>query len=62
MACRNGALTAENIAAWQREVVRIDGRIASRPTLPPRLRQLLESRRAEIVEFLTANGQEAVPA
>ncbi|MFF7772493.1 hypothetical protein ACFZC7_39120 [Streptomyces massasporeus] len=30
--------------------------------LPSRLRQLLESRRAEIVEFLAANGQEAVPA
>ncbi|MFF1691985.1 MULTISPECIES: hypothetical protein [unclassified Streptomyces] len=62
LACRNVTLTPENIIAWQREIVRIDGRITSRPTLPPRLRQLLESRRAEIVEFLTANGQEAVPA
>ncbi|NEA67465.1 hypothetical protein [Streptomyces sp. SID12488] len=62
LACRKVTLTPQNITAWQSEIVRIDGRVASRPTLPPRLRQLLESRRAEIVEFLTANGQEAVPA
>ncbi|MER5618539.1 hypothetical protein [Streptomyces sp. NPDC002215] len=62
LACRNVTLTPENTAAWQREIARIDKRIASRPTLPPRLRQLLESRRAEIAEFLGANGQEALPA
>ncbi|MEV6399853.1 hypothetical protein AB0M39_34560 [Streptomyces sp. NPDC051907] len=62
LACRNVTLTPENIAAWQGEIVRIDGRIASRPMLPPRLRRFLESRRAEIVEFLTANRQQAVPA
>ncbi|WP_405433347.1 hypothetical protein [Streptomyces anulatus] len=62
LACRNVALTAENTAAWQREIARIDKRLASRPTLAPRLRQRLQTRRAEVVEFLTANGQEAVPA
>lgn len=62
LACRNVALTAENTAAWQREIARIDKRLASRPTLAPRLRQRLQNRRAEVVEFLTANGQEAVPA
>ncbi|MFE9121470.1 hypothetical protein [Streptomyces sp. NPDC007172] len=62
MACRNVALTAENTAAWQREIARIDKRLASRPTLAPRLRQRLQHRRAEVVEFLTANGQKAVPA
>jgi integrase len=62
LSCRNVALTPENITAWQREIIRIDKRIASRPSLPPRLRQLLENRRAEIVEFLTANGQQDLPA
>ncbi|MCX4819668.1 hypothetical protein OG883_07060 [Streptomyces sp. NBC_01142] len=62
LACRNVALTAENVAAWQREIARIDKRLASRPTLAPRLRQRLQHRRAEVVEFLTDNGQEAVPA
>ncbi|MDT0616147.1 hypothetical protein [Streptomyces lancefieldiae] len=62
LACRNVALTAENGAAWQREIVRIDKRLASRPTLAPRLRQRLQHRRAEVVEFLTVNGQEVVPA
>ncbi|MGW0577700.1 hypothetical protein ACWD25_17390 [Streptomyces sp. NPDC002920] len=62
LACQNVTLTPQNIAAWQREITRIDNRFASRPTLPPLRRQLLQNRRAEVVEFLTANGQEAVPA
>jgi integrase len=62
LVCRNVALTPENVAAWQRELARIDKRLGSRPTLTPRLRQLLQGRRAEIAEFLTASGQEAVPA
>ncbi|MFF9244702.1 hypothetical protein ACF1AY_38235 [Streptomyces sp. NPDC014776] len=62
LACRNVALTAENTSALQREIARIDKRLASRPTLAPRLRQRLQRRRAEVVEFLKANGQEAVPA
>ncbi|MFI6688747.1 hypothetical protein [Streptomyces sp. NPDC050485] len=61
LACRNVALTPENVAVWQREVARIDRRLASRPTLAPRLRQLQKNRRAEVVEFLTSNGQEVVP-
>ncbi|MBP5898107.1 hypothetical protein [Streptomyces scabiei] len=62
LACRNVALTPENVASWQRVIARIDKRLASRPTLAPRQRQRLQNRRAEVVEFLTANGQEAVPA
>ncbi|MEV5090323.1 hypothetical protein AB0N18_20820 [Streptomyces griseoincarnatus] len=62
LACRNVTLTPENVAAWQRVIARIDKRLASRPTLAPRLRQRAQNRRAEVVEFLTANGQEAVPA
>ncbi|WP_217234651.1 hypothetical protein [Streptomyces sp. AC555_RSS877] len=62
LACRNVALTPENVATWQREIARIDKRLGSRPTLAPRLLQLLQNRRAEVVEFLTSNGQEAIRA
>ncbi|MFE7277841.1 hypothetical protein [Streptomyces sp. NPDC057623] len=62
LACRNVALTPENVAAWQRVIAGIDKRLASRPTLPPLRRQHLQNRRIEVVEFLTANGQEAVSA
>ncbi|MED7828580.1 hypothetical protein VXC91_43765, partial [Streptomyces chiangmaiensis] len=48
LACRNVALTPENTAAWQREITRIDKRLASRPTLAPRLDTLLRSRRTEM--------------
>lgn len=61
LACRNVALTSENTATWQREIARIDQRLAARPLLAPRLRQHLQQRRAEVVHFLTSNGQEAVP-
>lgn len=46
----------------QREIARIDQRLASRPVLAPRLREHLRNRPVAIVEFLTANGREAVPA
>jgi len=55
LACRNVALTAENSAAWQREIDRIDQRLASRPGPPPLLRHRLEQRRDEICNFLTAH-------
>ncbi|WP_224282315.1 hypothetical protein [Streptomyces sp. LS1784] len=55
LACRNVALTPENAAAWQREIDRIDRRIASRPPLPPLLQHRLEARRAEITAFLHRN-------
>ncbi|WP_405480516.1 hypothetical protein [Streptomyces anulatus] len=62
LACRNAALTPENVAAWQRVIARIDKRLASRPILAPRLHRRLQHRRSEVVEFLLANGKEAVPA
>ncbi|MFI7356185.1 hypothetical protein ACIBTP_19830 [Streptomyces avidinii] len=62
LACRNVTLTPENVGAWQREIARIDKRLGSRPTLAPRLKQLHQNRRAEVVAFLVANGQEVVPA
>ncbi|GHB57609.1 hypothetical protein GCM10010347_29690 [Streptomyces cirratus] len=62
LACRNVTLTPENVGAWQREIARIDKRLGSRPTLAPRLKQLHQNRRAEVVAFLEANGQEVIPA
>ncbi|MEU7354305.1 hypothetical protein ABZ663_28615 [Streptomyces albidoflavus] len=62
LACRNVTLTPENVAAWQRVITRIDKRLASRPLLAPRLRHRLQNRRTEVVEFLTSNDQEVVPA
>jgi hypothetical protein len=56
LACRNVALTPANTAAWQREIDRIDRRLASRPALPPLLRHRLEARRAEITAFLLENN------
>ncbi len=62
LACRNVALTPENIAAWQREIDRITKRLATRPTLPPLLRHRLEERRAEITAFLMKNTAVREPA
>ncbi|MGW7613484.1 hypothetical protein ACWGKW_40830 [Streptomyces sp. NPDC054766] len=56
LTCRNVALTAENAQAWQRELERIERRLAGRPPLPPLLAHRLSERRAEITEFLESNG------
>jgi hypothetical protein len=55
LACRNVALTAENIQAWMRELGRISQRLATRPPLPPLLATRLAARHAEITEFLARN-------
>ncbi|QTI90625.1 hypothetical protein [Streptomyces sp. AgN23] len=55
LACRNVALTVENTAAWQRQINRINQRLATRPPLPPLLRHRLEARRDEITAFLKRN-------
>lgn len=52
LACRNVALSPDNIAAWNREIDKIAERLAARPPLPPLLRRRLEDRRAEITAFL----------
>lgn len=62
LACHNVALTAENIAAWQREANRLDARLATRPPLPPLLRHRLQARRAEIAAFLDQSTAGQVPA
>ncbi|MFJ2218404.1 hypothetical protein ACIQVO_40150 [Streptomyces sp. NPDC101062] len=55
LACRCAALTADNISAWTRELVRLEERMAVRPAMPPRRLQLALQRHAEITEFLAAN-------
>ena len=62
LACRNVALTADNVLAWQRQLGRIERRLAARPPLPPRLKFRQIARHGEIVEFLTSNGFPAVTA
>jgi integrase len=62
LACRNVALTPANTAAWQREIDRIDTRLAARPPLPPLLRHRLEARRDEITAFLARNTAREAPA
>jgi hypothetical protein len=62
LACHNVALTTENIAAWQREIDRIDTRLATRPPLPPLMRHRLEARRTEITAFLARNTGSEAPA
>lgn len=52
LACRNVALTPDNIASWHSEIDKITERLAARPPLPPLLRHLLEDRRTEITAFL----------
>lgn len=56
--CRNVALTADNTAAWQQEIQRIDDRLAARPPLPPLLEHQLRERRDELVRFLTRHQPE----
>jgi integrase len=55
LACRNVALTPQNLAAWRKEIDRITARLAARPGPPPLLRHRLEARRTEITAFLLEN-------
>jgi hypothetical protein len=62
LACHNVALTPANTAAWQREINRIDQRLATRPPLPPLLQHRLKARRTEITAFLKRNTTNQEPA
>ncbi|MFE2748286.1 hypothetical protein ACFXKX_28795 [Streptomyces scopuliridis] len=48
---------SENVAAWTRELARLEKRMAVRPPMPPLLRHRLQQRHAEIAEFLAANAR-----
>jgi len=52
LACRNVALTADNIKALQEEISGIDEHLGHRPLLPPLLQVRLTDRRNSIAEFL----------
>jgi hypothetical protein len=58
LACRNVALTADNIATWRDEIQQIDRDLAQRPLLPPLLSQQLGARRDEITTFLNQHTQD----
>lgn len=58
LACRNVALTADNITTWRQEIERIDHELAQRPVLPPLLSQQLRHRRDTIISFLTQHTQD----
>ncbi|MFD7487738.1 hypothetical protein [Streptomyces mirabilis] len=62
LACRNVALTPQNVAAWTRELTRLEKRLASRPEMPPLLQHRLRQRHTEISDFLTANTPTGAPA
>ncbi|MGW0885768.1 hypothetical protein [Streptomyces sp. NPDC002671] len=55
LACRNVALTPENVAVWTRELARLEKRMAARPAMPPLRQHRLQQRHAEITEFLATN-------
>lgn len=52
LACRNVALTADNIDNLREEIERIDAELAARPVLLPLLHGRLRGRREEITVFL----------
>ena len=52
LACRNVALSPDNIANLRAEITHIDRDLAARPLLPPLLRHQLQSRRNDIETFL----------
>jgi hypothetical protein len=59
LACRNVALSGDNIGVWRGEIDRIDEKLAHRPRLPPVLEHRLHERRTEIAAFLARYvGQE----
>ncbi|MCU6478998.1 hypothetical protein [Arthrobacter sp. A2-55] len=53
LACRNVALTDENVGVWQDELAAINRELGSKPLLPPLLVTRLESRRQQIAHLLT---------
>jgi hypothetical protein len=61
LACRNVALTADNIDNLRQEIERIDAELVARPVLLPLLHGRLRARREEITVFLARRtAQQAV--
>lgn len=55
MACRNVALTGDNLAAWQQHLARPDQALSD-DTLAPYLRHRLQQQRGDIARFLQTSG------
>ena len=58
MACRNVALSGDNLAAWQQQLPRLD-KARSDDTLAPYLRHRLHQQRDDIARFLETTGSGA---
>jgi hypothetical protein len=58
LACRNVALTADNVDNLRAEITHIDHDLDARPLLPPLLRHQLQVRRNDIEAFLARHSQE----
>lgn len=58
LACRNVALTADNLIAWRDELKVIDADLAARPLLPPLLQAQLERRRDDVRAHLDRYDKE----
>ena len=58
LACRNVALTADNLVAWRDELKAIDADLAARPLLPPLLQAQLERRRDDVRAHLDRYDKE----
>lgn len=58
LACRNVALTPDNLIAWRDELKAIDADLAARPLLPPLLQAQLERRRDDVRAHLDRYDKE----
>jgi hypothetical protein len=59
LACRNIALSTNNIAAWHAERDHLNRRLTARPPLPPLLQAQMQNRRDQIEQFLAAQPPDA---
>lgn len=57
LACRNVALTNENVETWQGELAAIDRDLGSKPLLPPLLIDRLEARHEQVSQFIARHQE-----
>ena len=58
LACRNVALTTDNIDNLRQEAHRIDRELAARPSPPPLLERQLRDRQSDLIAFLARHSQQ----
>ena len=56
LACKNVALTADNIGAWQNHLARLNGQLTLGDALAPLVHVRMTQRRDEVAAFLTEQG------